>query len=412
MNVPQRTPREASTAARPAVVVIGIGDNGADSLSREALRRVSEAEVLAGGERHLEFFADHPAEKWPIRDNLKEFAARLQAEKRRVVVLASGDPLFHGIAGYLANKIGRDRMEVLPNLSSMQLAFARLKESWHDAALLSCHAKPIEDIVDVVRDAKKVGLFTDNENTPARIARELLKAGIGGFTAHVCENLGGSDERISAWDLAELVDRSFDPLNVLVLIKRAEAPVIEKRDWTIGIPEEAFYQRQPLKGLITKTEVRVLSLAKMRIRPGNIVWDIGAGSGSVAIEAGLLGARVWAVEKNKEDCDIIRRNIEKFGTDGVTVVPGIAPAALADLPAPDAVFIGGTGGDMTEILRVCRERMTAGGRLVINVATLENLAQADCHDVTMVQISRTRPILNLHRFEALNPVFVAVWEKS
>lgn len=394
------------------VVVVGIGDNGADSLSREALEQVSEAEVLFGGERHLAFFADHPAEKVPIRDNLKEVAARLQAETRRTVVLASGDPLFHGIAGYLATKIGRDRLEVLPNISSMQLAFARLKESWHDAALVSCHAKPIEDALDVIRDAKKVGIFTDNENTPARIARELLKAGIGGFRAHVCENLGGADERISSCDLRELAERQFAPLNVLVLTKIALAPPLERRDWTFGIPEEAFYQRQPLKGLITKTEVRVLSLARLRLRPGNLVWDIGAGSGSVSIEAALLGAKVWAVEKNKEDCDIIRRNIEKFATPQITVAHGLAPAALAELPDPDAAFIGGSGGEMGEIVRICRERLLPGGRLVANVATLENLGQVPANDVTLVQISRTRPILDLHRFEALNPVFIACWEKD
>src|SRR5487761_1281503 len=394
------------------VVVVGIGDNGADSLSREALEQVSEAEVLFGGERHLAFFADHPAEKVPIRDNLKEVAARLQAETRRTVVLASGDPLFHGIAGYLATKIGRDRLEVLPNISSMQLAFARLKESWHDAALVSCHAKPIEDALDVIRDAKKVGIFTDNENTPARIARELLKAGIGGFRAHVCENLGGADERISSCDLRELAERQFAPLNVLVLTKIALAPPLERRDWTFGIPEEAFYQRQPLKGLITKTEVRVLSLARLRLRPGNLVWDIGAGSGSVSIEAALLGAKVWAVEKNKEDCDIIRRNIEKFATPQITVAHGLAPAALAELPYPDAAFIGGSGGEMGEIVRICRERLLPGGRLVANVATLENLGQVPANDVTLVQISRTRPILDLHRFEALNPVFIACWEKD
>ncbi|HEV3342310.1 MAG TPA: precorrin-6y C5,15-methyltransferase (decarboxylating) subunit CbiE [Pirellulales bacterium] len=394
------------------VVVVGIGDNGADSLSREALRRVSEAEVLLGGERHLAFFPDHPAEKLAIRDNLKEIAARLQGETRRVAVLASGDPLFYGIAGYLATKIGRDRLEVLPNISSMQLAFARLKESWHDAALVSCHAKPIEEAIDVIRDAKKVAIFTDDENTPARISREILRAGIGGFRAHVCENLGGRDERITSCDLSELAERSFSPLNVLVLVRKAEAPVLQRRDWTFGIPEEAFYQRQPLKGLITKTEVRVLSLAKMRLRPGNTVWDIGAGSGSVSIEAALLGANVWAIEKNKEDCDIIRRNIEKFGTPQITVLQGVAPAALAELPDPDAVFIGGSGGEMGELVRICRERLLPGGRLVINVATLENLGEVPASDVTLVQVSRTRPILNLHRFEALNPVFIACWEKE
>ena len=394
------------------IVVVGIGDNGTDSLSREALRRVAEAELLLGGERHLAFFPDHPAEKLAIRDNLKEVAARLQAETRQVVVLASGDPLFYGIAGYLANKVGRERLEVLPNISSMQLAFARLNESWHDAALVSCHAKPIEDAIDVIRDAKKVGIFTDDENTPGRIARELKKAGIGGFRAHVCENLGGSDERISSCSLDELTERTFSPLNVLVLIRAAESPADERRDWTFGIPEEAFYQRQPLKGLITKTEVRVLSLAKLRLRPDNILWDIGAGSGSVSIEAALLGARVWAVEKNKDDCEIIRRNIAKFHTPQMSVVHGVAPAALADLPDPDAVFIGGSGGEMGELVRICRERLKPGGRLVINVATLENLGEVPADDVTLAQISRTRPILNLHRFEALNPVFIATWEKE
>lgn len=397
---------------KPKILIVGIGDNGADSLSRETLRRVAEAEVLLGGERHLAFFPDHPAEKLAIRDNLKELVARLQAEMRRVVVLASGDPLFYGIAGYLANKVGRDRLEVLPNISSMQLAFARLNESWHDAALVSCHAKPIEDALDVVRDAKKVGIFTDDENTPARIARELKKAGIGGFRAHVCENLGGSDERISSCGLDELAERTFSPLNVLVLVKQAEAPPDERRDWTFGIPEEAFYQRQPLKGLITKTEVRVLSLAKLRLRPGNVMWDIGAGSGSVSIEGALLAARIWAIEKNKDDCDIIRRNVEKFGTPQVNVVHGMAPAVLAGLPDPDAVFIGGSGGEMGELIHICRERLAAGGRLVINVATLENLGEVPADDVTLVQISRTRPILNLHRFEALNPVFIASWEKE
>jgi precorrin-6B C5,15-methyltransferase / cobalt-precorrin-6B C5,C15-methyltransferase len=392
------------------VVVVGIGDNGPDSLGREALRAIEGAQVLMGGDRHLGFFSSHPAEKLPIRDNLKEVVAKIQSEKRRVVVLASGDPLFHGIAGYLSNKIGRERLEVLPNISSMQLAFARIKESWQDAVLVSCHAKPIEDAIDLVRDAKKVGMFTDDVNTPARIAKELQKAGIGGFRAYVCENLGGEGERVVEADLSELPAMTFAPLNVLILTKKAEAGTLKRKDWTFGIPEEAFYQRQPLKGLITKTEVRVISLSKMRIRPGQIVWDIGAGSGSVSIETALLGAKVWAIEKNKEDCDVIRKNVEKFGTKDVTVVHGLAPAALADLPEPDAVFVGGSGGEMAEIVRLSQGRLKAGGRLVLNVATLENLINLG--DVTLVQISRSRPILDLTRFEAQNPVFVISWEKE
>ncbi len=392
------------------VHVVGIGDNGVDSLGRDALRVIERAEVLMGGERHLAFFSSHPAEKIAIRDNLKEVVARIQGEKRPVVVLASGDPLFHGIAGYLANKVGRERMEVLPNISSMQLAFARIKESWHDAVLVSCHAKPIEDAIDLLRDAKKAGIFTDDENTPARIGKELLRAGIGGFHAYVCENLGGADERLLEADLADLPSMTFAPLNVLILIRKSEAGTLERKDWTFGIPEEAFFQRQPLKGLITKTEVRVISLAKLRIRPGDVVWDIGAGSGSVSIEAALLGAKVWAIEKNKEDCDIVRKNVEKFAAKEITVVHGAAPAALSDLPAPDAVFIGGSGGEMLEIIRISKERLKPGGRLVANVATIENLVAFG--DVTLVQVSRSRPILDMTRLEAANPVFIIAWEKE
>lgn len=392
------------------VYIVGIGDSGVDSLGREALRVIEQAEMLIGGDRHLEFFASHPAEKFPIRDNLKHVVARIQSEARRVVVLASGDPLFYGIAGYLSNKVGRDRLEVIPNISSMQLAFARLKEPWQDATLVSCHAKPVEEIIDIVRDAKKIGMFTDDENTPGRIAKELLEAGVGAFQAYVCENLGGADERIIEADLTELPGMTFAPLNVLILIKKTEVGTFQRKDWTLGIPEEAFYQRQPLKGLITKTEVRVISLAKMRIRPGNVVWDIGAGSGSVSIETALLGARVWAIEKNKEDCDIIHKNIEKFGTRDVTVINGLAPAALANLPEPEAIFIGGSGGDMPELIRCCQARLKPGGRLVINVATIEHLVNLG--DITLVQVSRSRPILDLARFEAQNPVFVISWEKE
>lgn len=392
------------------MVVVGIGDSGPDSLGREALRAIEGAEVLVGGDRHLGFFSSHAAEKFPIRDNLKDVVAKIQGEKRRVVVLASGDPLFHGIAGYLSNKVGRDRLEILPNISSMQLAFARIKESWNDAVLVSCHAKPIEDAIDLIRDAKKVGMFTDDENTPGRVAKELAAAGIGDFRAYVCENLGGEDERIVQADLSELPGMTFAPLNVLILIKKASAGTLQRKEWTFGIPEEAFFQRQPLKGLITKTEVRVISLSKMRIRPGHVVWDVGAGSGSVSVEAALLGAKVWAVEKNKDDCEIVRKNVEKFGAKEVTVVHGTAPGALLDLPAPDAVFVGGSGGEMAEIIRLSQERLKPGGRLVLNVATLENLVNLG--EVTLVQVSRSRPILDLTRLEAQNPIFIIAWEKE
>lgn len=400
-----------------SVYVIGIGDNGIQSLGHEALQVATAAEVLVGGDRHLACFPESAAEKIVIQKNLKNITEKIKTEKRRVVVLASGDPLFYGIGAYLLKQIGAARIRVIANTSSMQLAFAAIKTAWHDALLISCHAKPLRPHIQKVRAAQKVGIFTDQNNTPSHIATELLDAGISDFRAFVCENLGGSDEKIIEAGLADLPGRDFATLNVLILIKQERSVEVSKTRWSFGIPDSVFHQRQPLKGLITKCEVRVISLSKMRIQPGDIVWDIGAGSGSVSIEAALLGAKVWAIEKNRGDCDIIQKNIKQFSAKNTTVIEGLAPDVLVDLPDPDAVFIGGSAGKMREIIQLCRLRLKASGRLVINVATLENLAKINTEteaafETTLVQISRSRPILNLMRLEALNPVFILSWEKK
>ncbi|HXG20929.1 MAG TPA: precorrin-6Y C5,15-methyltransferase (decarboxylating) subunit CbiT [Methylomirabilota bacterium] len=187
--------------------------------------------------------------------------------------------------------------------------------------------------------------------------------------------------------------------------------------WSPGIPDHLFFQRKPEKGLITKAEIRVLSLARLALRESAIVWDIGAGSGAVAIEAALLApqGRVFAVEKNAADAAIMRRNIEKFQVNNVTVIEGRAPEALARITdEPEAVFIGGSGGEMAEVIQVSLARLPDGGRLVINVVTIDNLAAATqaCKDsgypfeVTLLQAARSKPILDLIRFDALNPVFL------
>jgi len=399
------------------IYIVGMGDNGIESLGHEALQILAAAEVLVGGDRHLACFPASPAEKMTVQNNLKAVTEKIRSEKRRVVILASGDPLFYGIAAYLLKQIGAARLKIIPNISSMQLAFARVKTAWHDALLISCHAKPLGPHIQKVRAARKVGMFTDQSNTPAEIAKQLLAAGISDFRAFVCENLGGKTEKIIEADLKDLPGRTFAPLNVLILIKEARPVELLKGPWSFGMPDHIFHQRRPLKGLITKSEVRVISLSKMQIRPGDIVWDIGAGSGSVSIEAALLGAKVWAIEKNAAEIGIIQKNIRQFGVKKITVIHGFAPDVLLDLPDPDAVFIGGSAGKMQEIIQSCRLRLKAKGRLVINVATLENLATINTQsetvfETTLVQISRSRPILNLNRLEALNPVFVLSWEKK
>ncbi len=186
--------------------------------------------------------------------------------------------------------------------------------------------------------------------------------------------------------------------------------------WTIGIPDKEFHQRKPLQGLITKAEVRVISLSKMCIRSDSVVWDIGAGSGSISIEAALIArsGSVYAIEKNPEDCENVRKNIEKFATTNVELLHCLAPDGLHDLPDPDTVFVGGSGGNMAEIIGISAQRLREGGRIVVDAATVENLAEAlSClknnglfTEVTMVSIGRSKEIIGLTRFEALNPVFV------
>ena len=209
------------------------------------------------------------------------------------MLVSGGDPLFYGVARYLCDRLGKDQFEVVPHVSSMQLAFARVKESWEDAYLTNLAGRPLEAVVDRIRTAEKVGLFSSDEHPPARLARALLDRGIDYFRAYVCENLGSPDERVTQAELADLAAMEFDPLNVLILVRKPNRPDRASRAGRyrlFGNADDAFAQTLPKRGLITQAEVRSIALAQLDIRPTSVVWDIGAGSGSVAIEAAQLAA--------------------------------------------------------------------------------------------------------------------------
>ncbi|MGH7966880.1 MAG: precorrin-6y C5,15-methyltransferase (decarboxylating) subunit CbiE [Candidatus Binatia bacterium] len=210
-----------SSTSATTVTIIGIGNDGPSSLSRPALAEVWRADLLCGGERHLSFFPAHPAEKQVIRTNLSDIAALLTStQHRHAVVLASGDPGFYGIARFLIRALGKERLTILPAPSAMQEAFARIKESWDDALLLSVHGRSREGLVDVVRNHDKIALFTDATNSPSAIAQALLAAGVDGHTAYVCENLGAPDERVRVFDLTTLAETTdIAPLNTLILLR-------------------------------------------------------------------------------------------------------------------------------------------------------------------------------------------------
>ncbi len=405
----------------PKVHLIGISDAGLKSLAPGPLALVESAGFIAGGKRHLGFVGHLQAETFAVGANLAELAAALKARleagaDKPLVVLASGDPLFFGIGRTLARDLGAESLEVHPQASAFQMAFARLSLNWDDAHLVSVHGRPLDRLLAVPPEAAKLGVFTDDKNTPAEVARFLMATGWGGGDrAFVLENLEGEGESRFEGSLEEAAARSFGPLNVMVAL-RSEPPDPAGLH-AFGLPDSFFHQRKPEQGLITKAEIRALSLSKMRLHPRSVAWDIGAGSGSVAVEAARFcrQGRVWAVEKNAEDCGNVRLNFAKFGCLNASLVQGRAPEALDGLPDdPDAVFVGGSSGRMADILEACKARLRPLGSLVVNTVTLENTAEAlEWYkasglewDLVQVQVSRRKPILDLQRLDALNPIFV------
>jgi precorrin-6Y C5,15-methyltransferase (decarboxylating) len=408
------------------VTILGISDAGLESLTATARLALGKATFLAGGVRHLSFCNDIKVEKLIVKNNLKELAEKLaeelKAEGAHPVVLASGDPLFYGIARFLIGKLGSGKVEVLPYLSSMQLAFARAGLKWDDAALVSVHGRPLDNLATLPPDCLKVGVFTDHENTPAKVGKYLLSMGWPREAkVWVVENIEGQDEKTTALNLGEVGGHAFGELNVVVVQREVQED--PRAAYAFGLDEALFAQRKPEKGLITKSEVRVLSLSKLRLFPGAVTWDLGAATGSVSIEAARLsrGGRVWAVEKNVDDCENVRENVLRFHTPSVLVLHGTAPDVLPTIPPvddPDAVFIGGTSGRMDAILNACLARLKPGGSIVLNAVTVQNCADAlawfEASGLTwnflQVQVSRGKaiktPTENLHRLDALNPVHI------
>lgn len=390
-----------------SIKMIGIGDEGKVSLLPMYEKWIDESEVLIGGKRQLSFFPEYKGEKIVIDSGLSSLAERLQSETRNVVIIASGDPLFYGIGSYLSSKIDLD---IYPYLSSIQLAFAKMREKWQDAYFTSVHGRSMKGLAQRIDGKEKIAILTDTENSPNKIAQYLLSFGMTEYQAFVGENLGSEQERCRWFSLDEMKDSEFSSLNVVILKKIGENP-----QWSIGINDEEFFQRKPDKGLITKKEIRTLSISALRLKEDSIVWDIGTCTGSVAIEAAKIAreGQIFAIEKNGGDLENCKQNLAKFRVDA-TLLHGKAPEGLDTFPDPDAVFIGGTAGGMEDILDICCSRLKDGGRIVLNAVTIENLSEAMAAfkergfqtNITLAQISRSKPILNLTRFDALNPIYI------
>lgn len=408
------------------IPVLGIGGDGAAGLTARSRDLLATTDLVLGSDGALSLLPELRAERYRIGADLQDVVDTIKSNlsAKRMVVVATGDPLFYGVARYLCDKIGKDYFDVVPHVSSMQLAFARVKESWEEAYLTDVGNRSLDDVLDRIRTSETVGLFTSEQHDPPTIARELLARGIDYFRASVCENLGGPDERLTQGELAEIAEMEFDPLNVMILKRKPNRPDVPRGDRKLmrfGNPDEIFAQSRPKSGLITQAEVRALALAQMDLQPGAVAWDVGAGSGSVAIESAQLVAPgvVYAIEQEAPDYHLMLANAETFGLKNIKPVFGMAPAVFHGLPAPDAIFIGGNGGEVSRLLEASFGALRPGGRLVINVGTLEMLSAvysvlkrltASVH-VQLVSVARGVEQMETLRFESVNPTFLLTVRK-
>lgn len=387
------------------IVVIGIHDGDASELPKRAHRALEEADLVVGGRRHLAAVAPDAPRTLVIGGDVPSVVDAIGAEDGLVVVVASGDPGFFGMVRPLAARFGAASLEVHPAPSSVALAFARVGRSWDDALVVSAHGRPLADAVDAALRHPKVAVLVSPENSAAALGRSLLAAGCGARFAAVCSRLGLDGEQVLETDVAGLAAGDWDPLSVVVLLadEGHEAPG-KALAW--GRPESEFSHRDRM---VTKAEVRAVALGKLELPAAGVLWDVGAGSGSVAIEAARLrpGLAVHAVERSPEDVERVTANAASFAA-AVTVHAGQAPEALAALPDPDRVFVGGGG---LEVLDACLGRLRPDGRVVATYAAMDRAVAA--HErlgfLTQVAVARGRTLPDgAVRLEAENPVFV-VW---
>jgi precorrin-6Y C5,15-methyltransferase (decarboxylating) len=390
-------------------------------LTPRAREIIREAQVLVGGRRQLGYFPEHPARKIILGKDPEGTLAQIPAlaADNRVVVLASGDPLYYGVGPLVVKLLGADRVVVHPNITAVQAACARLQIAWQDARIISLHGrswKSLEEALDLIG---KLIIYTDPEHTPGAIARLLLERGQGAARLCVLEDLGQGTERVTWLSPEEAREREFSALNMVVILPAVEAAPVDAASRAqaarlhLGLPEEALAHQ---RGLITKAEVRAVVLAKLELYPGLVLWDVGAGCGSVGLEASLLipGGKIFAVEQNPERAAQIRANVEKFGVEHLEVVCGHAPGCLAGLSAPQRVFIGGGGRELRGILKEVLDRLEPGGRVVLTAALLETLETARMvlseagweMEVVQLQVSRSQPLAGGIFLQALNPVWI------
>jgi precorrin-6Y C5,15-methyltransferase (decarboxylating) len=390
----------------PWLSLIGVGEDGAEALTPAARALVAQASLVVGGARHLAMI-DAPAERLPWPSPLSDALPRILAQRGKpTVVLASGDPFFYGVGDLMARNVARDEIFCIPAPSAFSLAAARLKWSQQDCALLSLHGRAFERVTPHLQPRARILALSWDQTTPARLARHLLERGMGGSRLHVLERLGGPHERVRDARADAFALNDITPLNTVAIEVEADgdAPVIPL---TPGLPDDWFEH----DGQLTKRDIRAMTLSALAPRKGELLWDVGAGAGSIAIEWMLSDSanRAIAIERDGARAARIARNALSLGVPDLRVVDGEAPQALAGLETPQAIFIG--GGADAATLAAAWDALPRYGRIVANAVTIETQALlADAYrekggELLHLQIAHARPI---GRFHALDPAMAVM----
>jgi precorrin-6Y C5,15-methyltransferase (decarboxylating) len=402
------------------VTVIGMGMSKAD-LTRRHLDMIARADILVGGKRHLADFKDSPAIKKAITKKLTDLVAFIKKEMqtKRIVVLASGDPLFYGIGPRLVKSLGEKNVRLYPNVNSVAAAFAHIGEAWHDARVVSLHGRSnAGDLVNKLAGADTIAIFTDPVNNPARIAKTLVRKKMTGFDMWVFEQMGTDREKVKRYTLAGAARGKFTTPNMVVL-KRTAGKKPPAAKLVLGTPDHLFAHE---RGLITKAEVRTVSLSKLRLEKNHVLWDIGAGSGSVSIEAALFitGGKIFALEKSESRISLIKENLKTFKVTNLKTVLADFPQENLRLPAPDRIFIGGGGRNLKAIIKAGAAELKKNGRMVINTVLIANIETAVKAleqsgfkaEVAQVQVSKSKDMPWSTRLEAQNPVWIITGQRE
>ena len=395
------------------VYLIGIGMGNPDTLTVGAKRAIGESDLLIGAKRLLEPYANLGCEKRELILSDDIAAALADATCETASVLLSGDVGFYSGATKLYDKLADYDIEVIPGISSLVYFCAKLHTPWQDAALVSAHGRE-HDAVGIIQSHAKTFCITGGKTKVEDICRDLASRGLGDVRVAAGERLSYEDERIVRGTAAQLADMSFADLSVM--LAENESPVTRG----YGAPSLADDDFLRGKAPMTKEEVRALVISKLRIARDHVVWDVGAGTGSVSVEAALAAVRgtVYAVERNAEAIELMRRNRQAQGASNMVIVEGLAPEALNGLPAPDRVFIGGSAGNMDAIFETVLAA-NPRARLCATAVTLETLSELlDClkkrgmgnADIVQVAVSRADCVGPYHLMRAENPVYIVTAE--